>query len=148
PDGSRSELGSSSNPLSNMVDGDQSTYWHTEHYFNNPAFGGKKRGMGVLIDLGAPKAVRTVKISFANQGATVELRRAPTLPPATTAGDNQVPQSYESIGQPQDAKSTIVLNSDGQPVQYLLIWITKLPPAIDDDTKYQVRILEIVVLAD
>jgi hypothetical protein len=131
-----------------MVDGDQGTYWKTEHYVNNPAFGGKKRGMGVLIDLGSAKAVRTVKVSFANQGATVELRKGTSLPPATAAGDNEVVQTYEPIGQPQDAKSTIVLNSDGQPVQYLLIWITKLPPSIDDDSKYQVRILEIEVSAD
>jgi serine/threonine protein kinase len=145
PDGNRSELGSSSNSLGNMVDGKEDTYWHTEHYLNNPAFGGKKRGMGVLIDLGAPKAVSTVKIIFGNPGAVVELRKGTTLPAATRDGDNQVLQSYVPVGQPQDGKLTMVFNSDGEPVQYLLIWVTKLPVSIDDQNKYQLRIQEIQV---
>jgi serine/threonine protein kinase len=142
--GTRSELGGAGA----MVDGNQSTYWKTEHYIGNAAFGGSKPGMGVLIDLGAPKAVTTVKITFANRGATVELRKGTSLPPATATGDEQVLQTYEPIGQPQDAGSTTVLNSDGQPVQYLLIWMTKLPAAIDDSSRYQVRIQEIEVSAN
>jgi hypothetical protein len=131
-----------------MVDGDQSTYWKTEHYKGNPAFGGSKPGMGVLIDLGSPKAVTTVKISFANRGATVELRKGTSLPPATADGDSQAYQAYELVGQPHDVGSTAVLNSDGQPVQYLLIWISKLPVSVDDSSRYQVRIQEIEVSAN
>ena len=130
-----------------MVDGDQTTSWKTEHYVKNPAFGGNKPGMGILIDLGSPKDVTTVKITFANRGATVELRKGTPLPPATADGDNQVFQTYEPIGQPQEAGSTTVLNSDGHPVQYLLIWITKLPVSVDDSSRYQARIQEIEVSA-
>jgi hypothetical protein len=143
PPGTRSELDSAGA----MIDGDQSTYWHTEHY-NRPAFGDKKPGMGILINLGAPKAVTTVKISFANRGATVELRRGTALPPASAEGDDQVLKTYELIGQPQEAGSTTVLNSDGQPVQYLLVWISRLPPSVDDPDRYQVRIQEIEVSAE
>ena len=143
PGGTRSELGG----VSAMVDGDQTTSWKTEHYVKNPAFGGNKPGMGILIDLGSPKDVTTVKITFANRGATVELRKGSTLPPATADGDNQVFQTYEPIGQPQEAGSTTVLNSDGHPVQYLLIWITKLPVSVDDSSRYQARIQEIEVSA-
>jgi serine/threonine protein kinase len=144
PPGTRSELGG----VDAMVDGDQSTYWKTEHYKGNAAFGGSKPGMGVLIDLGAPKAVTTVKISFANRGATVELRKGTSLPPATADGDSQAYQNYELVGQPHDVGSTAVLNSDGQPVQYLLIWISKLPVSVDDPSRYQVRIQEIEVSAN
>jgi len=128
-----------------MVDGNPATYWKTDHYRDNPEFGGSKPGMGVLIDLGAPKAVTTVKISFANRGATVELRKGTSLPSANADGDEQIYQTYQLIGQPQEAGSTIVLNSDGEPVQYLLIWISKLPPAVDDPSRYQVRIEEIEI---
>ncbi len=143
PDGTRSELGG----VGAMVDGDQTTFWKTEHYVGDPKFGNNKRGMGVLIDLGSPKAVNTVKITFANRGATVQLMRGTTLPPSTADGDKQILSTYEPIGQPQEAGSTTVLSSDGQPVQYLLIWITKLPASVDDPSRYQVRIQEIQVSA-
>jgi eukaryotic-like serine/threonine-protein kinase len=143
PKGSRSEL----TGVDAMVDGNTSTNWHTEHYKGSPDFGGIKPGMGILVDLGAPKKVRGVKITFVSRGAVVELRRGTTLPPATTAGDNQILQTYEPLGGPQEAGLTTILNSDGAPVQYLLIWITKLPP-IPDDQGYQVKIEEIQVTAD
>jgi eukaryotic-like serine/threonine-protein kinase len=131
-----------------MVDGDFGTYWKSDHYLKDPAFGGSKIGMGVLIDLGAPKAVTTVKITFANQGAAVDLRKGTALFPATAEGDDQIYQSYKPIGEPREAGATTVLNSDGEPVQYLLIWISKLPPAVDDPSRYQVRIEEIEISAN
>jgi Protein tyrosine kinase. len=144
PPGTRTELGG----VNAMVDGDQSTFWKSEHYVGDPAFGKSKPGMGVLINLGAPKAVTTVKISFANRGAVVELRKGTSLPSATAEGDKQAYQDFELIGQSQEAGSTAVLNSDGQPVQYLMIWISKLPVSVDDANRYQVRIQEIEVSAN
>jgi serine/threonine protein kinase len=131
-----------------MVDGNASTYWKTDHYVGRPDFGGSKPGMGVLLDLGAPKPVTSVRITFANRGTTVELRKGTTLPPANADGDDQIYQSYELIGQAQEAGANIVLNSDGQPVRYLLIWISKLPVSVDDPSRYQVRIQEIDVLVN
>jgi hypothetical protein len=144
PGGDRTELAGAGN----VVDGDAGTSWQTQHY-NTPAFGKLKPGMGILIDLGAPKNVSTVTIQFTNPGATVDLRSGTTNPPSTKAGDQQVLDGYKAIGQPrEDAPSNTVFNANGSPVQYLLVWLSNLPVSIDDPTRFRVGIDEIQVTAN
>jgi hypothetical protein len=143
PQGTRSEVAKAGN----VVDGDPTTVWKTENYKGNANFGGIKTGMGILVDLGSPRDVKSVKINFTRPSATVELKTGTQDFPATKEGDNQLVASYQTIGTPKEnAGSSVVLNNDGHAVQYLLIWITKLPPS-DLADQYQVGVEDIQVLA-
>jgi hypothetical protein len=147
PDGDRTEL----KGAAFAVDGDKSTGWKTQHYYNSANFGNKKQGMGILIDLGSAKAVNIVQVQFAIAGATVELRTGTSDPGASSGatGDKQIVQTFQTMGPPhEDAGTNVVLNADGQPVRYLLVWVTKLPASPDNPNQYQVQIQDIQVLAN
>jgi hypothetical protein len=103
--------------------------------------------MGILVDLGAPKNVASVKVDFTAPGATVELKVGTQDFPSTKDGDGQLVSSYQTIGTPKTAAAVVLLNSDGQPHQYLLIWISKLPQSLDQANRYQVGVEDIQVLA-
>jgi hypothetical protein len=142
PQGTRTEL----NKVGNVVDGDPTTIWQSDHYRGSANFGGIKDGMGILVDLGAAKEVAAVKVSFTTPGATVELRTGTSDFPATKDGDTQLVAAYQQDGAPKEnAGSSVLLASDGRSVQYLLIWITKLPPS-DLANQYQVGVEDIQVL--
>jgi hypothetical protein len=115
---------------SKIVDGDTETSWDTDTY-TTAAFGGLKRGMGVLIDLEEPREVSDVQVTLSSTGASVELRGGSTDAPATRSGDQEIVRTYSRIGAPYEAYSATTMTfSAFQPDQkfrYLLVWITKLP---------------------
>jgi eukaryotic-like serine/threonine-protein kinase len=127
------------------VDGNVKTMWRTNRYRNRAEFGGLKPGLGVLLDLGKDTTVVSVEVQLTVGGATLELRRGATKPPATQAGDLAIIKDYQVIGEPiAEAGSTALLAGDPTtPVRYLLIWITRLPPEASGG--YQIGVLEIIV---
>jgi hypothetical protein len=142
PGGTRSEL----DGAEKTVDGNINTGWKTDHYRRSPAFGDKKAGMGVLINLGAKKQVSSVEVQLSRQGATLELRSGTEDPGTDTAGDAKVIETYQRVGEPRaECPIRVVLAAPDQPTQFLLIWITKLPA---DGDEYQVGIQEITVLVE
>ena len=145
PDGNRQELSG----VSKAFDDDPNSAWSSNHYYaSGPNFGGIKRGMGILIDLGSAKQVAAVRVT-ATPGATIELRSGTDDPGADSGaqGDKQVLDSY-APGQPKvTGPGTTVLNGPQQPVRYLLVWITKLPSTPDTNGGYIVQVQDIKVLA-
>ncbi|HKT05795.1 MAG TPA: protein kinase family protein [Rugosimonospora sp.] len=144
PKGDRTELRNAGY----AVDGNQNTAWMTQHY-NQPDFGNRKPGMGILVNLGSPQSVSNVQVTFTTPGAMVQLYAGKTDPGAdgaTSQTDEETYKTYTAIGAaPTEAKSTSVLTvpDDLGKVQYLMLWITKLPPAADG--RYQVGVSEIQV---
>ena len=143
PDGNRQELSGASK----AVDNDPDTAWTSNHYFaSGPNFGGIKRGMGLLIDLGSPKQIAAVRVSV-SPGAQIELRTGTSDPGATKAGDNKILDSFTAVGQPKTAGSgTTVIPGPADPVQYLLVWISRLPTTADSSGQYVVQVQDIQVL--
>jgi len=144
PNGDRRELAGAAK----TVDNDPSTAWASNHYKGRPDFGGIKPGMGILINLGSPKQIASVQV-IASQGATIELRTGTSDPGADSgaAGDKQIYESFTLVGQPKEAGATrTVFNGPQEPVQYLLVWISKLPPQ-PDSGGYQVQIQDIQIVA-
>jgi hypothetical protein len=75
----------------------------------------------------------------------MELRTGTSDPGNTTAGDDTIAKNFTVIGTPnQQAATTTVFPVDKDSVQYLLIWITKLPP--NAEGKFVLTVNEIVVL--
>lgn len=143
PGGDRTEL----DGVEKTVDGNVNTGWKSDHYQRNPVFGGKKAGMGVLIDLGAPKQVSSVQVQLSRQGATLELHSGTGDPGPGADGDAKIVATYPRIGDPHpDSQVNVFLPGDpDQPVRYLLVWVTKLPP---DGERFQVGIQEITVFVE
>ncbi|MBV9830936.1 MAG: hypothetical protein JOZ82_05015, partial [Marmoricola sp.] len=109
----------------NVIDGNPATGWQTSTYYNNPALGGLKSGVGVLLDLGGEKTPASVAIRFKGQPTDVELY-------AASAGVTQPPDALDQltkVGTESNAPETTTVRVDHSTrTRYLLIWLTKLPP--------------------
>ncbi|MFD0786565.1 serine/threonine protein kinase, partial [Micromonospora azadirachtae] len=130
-----------------VIDGDRDKGWGTDTY-TTANFGNRKSGMGVWIDLGSQRTVKSVQVSLSSTGATAELLTGTTNPPSTSNGDKQLVQDYKKtrIGQPFEEHDGTTMAFDGfdadTQYRYLLFWITKLPP---NDRGYQIDVQEITV---
>jgi hypothetical protein len=69
------------------IDSNPSTSWNTQFYFNNPVFGGLKKGTGLILDMGKPVRLSSVQITFGSiPGADVQIevgeqqQQGPPLP--------------------------------------------------------------------
>ncbi len=101
----------------NAHDGDASTAWETERY-ESDSFGGRKAGVGLLVDLGTPTAVSAVELAI-TPGSVVELRAA------DTAGEQAA--DYRTLGRGRSESGPLVLRAPaGTRARYYLIWITGL----------------------
>ncbi len=109
----------------NAVDRDPSTAWRTVRYKAADLSG--KPGVGLMIDLGAPRPVSVVELSLVGNGSDVSLR----------AGDDlaKAPKKWKSMSEVTGAGDSLVLRVPA-PVttRYLLVWFTQLPWA---DGAYQ-----------
>jgi hypothetical protein len=138
PQGNRAEL----DGIELVLDDDLSTSWQTDTY-NSAAFGGIKPGMGILLDLGEPTQVASVRLELATAGATAQLRVGETDPGSSSAGDDQVYQTYRPLGDPQQGGTTMVFNVDSDTsYQYLMVWFTDLPSA---GGGFRVEVQQVVV---
>jgi hypothetical protein len=141
PDGKRDELAGARK----AIDGDPNTGWEPDHY-NSAKFGNIKSGMGILIDLGAPHTVTSVKVDLSTAGATAQLRYGAADPGDTRAGDQQINQTYPKIAEFAHHDGTTMAFGGFDPdarYQYLLLWITEMPP--DGAGRYFVAVQEITV---
>jgi hypothetical protein len=86
-------------------------------------------------------------------GSSIELRDGdsdpgagidPTTTPARQA-DQQIYKTYQPIGQPLEdfAGTRMVFDLDNVTTQYLMVWITNLPPKGD---RYSLTVNEITVI--
>lgn len=128
-----------------VVDGDLNVGWSTDSY-HNAKFSGIKRGMGILVNLNEPRRLGSVQVVLSAPGASAELRVGSIDAPSTSAGDNQIVDSYQRIGEPYERYdgSTMTFSDfdSDQQYQYLLFWITELPKE-----KFKIGVQEIIVQA-
>lgn len=107
----------------NAFDGDPSTAWTTDGY-RTASFGGLKAGVGLLLDLGRPTVVGSVKVGITVPGADLELRAANERSPFA--------DGYTVVARSADAKQVATLTpSTATPARYWLVWLTRLPEGKD-----------------
>jgi cytoskeletal protein RodZ len=113
--------------------GDRARPW-TSQWYATAHFGALKQGTGLLLDMGRPVTVASVRLSLVYSGADIHLR----------AGSKPVPDWLHSVALVSDAGRTAQLRP-GAPVRvrYLLIWFTKLPP--DNEGHYRAAVYRITV---
>ncbi len=116
------------------IDNNPATAWHTVHYKAADLSG--KPGVGLLIDLGAPRPVSAVVLRLVGNGTDLSLLATdnPTKPVGT----------FVSMAEVTGAGNALTLRVP-RPVttRYLLIWLTQLPPS---DGSYQGGVADVRVL--
>jgi cytoskeletal protein RodZ len=115
------------------IGGDPARPWISQWYAT-ARFGALKQGTGLLLDMGRPVTVSSVRLSLVNSGADIQLR----------AGSKPVPAWLPAVARVSNAGGTVQLRP-GAPVhvRYVLIWFTKLPP--DNAGHYQASVYRITV---
>ena len=123
------------------TDGDPSTAWRTSTYRGNPALGGLKDGVGLLLDLGSVHPLNTVVVQLVGQPTEVSLYASP-------AGVNDPPAQIGDLRKVagQTVDNTKVTFRLAQPVRsrFLVVWLTRLPAVPGG---FQGQIAEISALA-
>ena len=117
------------------VDGNAATFWSTESYQDRDV-GGLKPGVGLVLDLGAPKLVDRVEVDSPDSDWSAQIYTSNSVP-ATLAGWG--PPSFIGAGLGTSAQLTL------QPptrARYVLLWITNLPP----NRPYRLRVAEVRVI--
>jgi hypothetical protein len=120
------------------VDGDPGTAWQTMEYYGNPQFGLLKDGVGLVVDLGREQEVSSAQVTVQGSPTNLEILAAPEGSTEPTSVDNlRRVASATGVGGRKDL-------AFGKPVttQYLVVWLTSLPP---DSGAYRGRVAEIVV---
>lgn len=115
------------------IGGDPAQPWISQWYAT-AYFGALKQGTGLLLDMGHPVTVTSVRLSQVYSGASIQLR----------AGSKPVSSWLPEVANAADAGSSVRLQP-GSPVhvRYLLIWFTKLPP--DNAGTYRASVYRITV---
>jgi hypothetical protein len=115
------------------IGGDRARPWISQWY-TTARFGNLKRGTGLLLDMGRPVTVASVRLSLVYPGADIQLR----------AGSKPVPAWLPALAHVSNAGGTVQLRP-GAPVhaRYVLIWFTKLPP--DAAGTYRAAVYRITV---
>jgi hypothetical protein len=96
----------------------QNGTWRSSRY-NTADFGGLKDGIGLLLDLGTTRPLRTVTLTVLEDQVTLELRAADAKASSETG--------YQKVGSPVTAKGAVTLPATaGGSHRYWLVWVTGL----------------------
>ena len=115
-----------------IYDGDKGTGWFSENY-RTDSFGGLKKGLGVIVDLGPNKKPQSVELNIPHP-ADIEVYVGP---------DNRL-EGATKIGEKADADGDVTFDVPADVSgQYIVVWFTKLSP--DDNDKRRAWLDEVVV---
>ncbi|MFD7657282.1 protein kinase family protein [Actinosynnema sp. NPDC059797] len=105
------------NRASRAADGNPTTVWQTENYFQ--PFPALKPGIGLMAGFAEPVKLASITVTSPSEGTVVEIR---------VAGAQNAPlEETKVIGTAtlSSGQTQIQLN-DHDPTQYVLVWVTKL----------------------
>ncbi len=102
------------------VDGDRSTAWTTKRYLQQFGPGGLKSGVGLTLDLGAPRDLSEVRVLLRGGATDLQLRTAEQ--PGGALEDYQLVKEQTNV----DGRA-VLRPTEAVTARYVLIWLTKLP---------------------
>ncbi|MCO5970190.1 protein kinase family protein [Actinoallomurus soli] len=116
--------------LGNAIDKSKSTYWTTQHYYGAD-FGGQRKGIGLVLDMGRTVTVDRVAVSMPDgTPGRVELR----------VGDSQK-SSASQTQDTGDAVGNFELKGKQAKGQYITLWFSKLPSI----GSFQIKVKDVTV---
>ena len=136
PDGDGTE---NDDQLGRLVDGDPTTAWETEVYFNQANFGGLKPGVGVAVDLGEQRTVLGARISTPRSGITVQLYTADNVPDTI--------EGWSPLGDPVQIDETATIEVDPTTARYVLVWLTGDLVSVGEE-RFQGALGELAIVAE
>ncbi len=122
------------------ADGNPATGWRTSTYLGSPLLGGVKDGVGLVLDLGGPREVDSVRIQM--QGSPTDLSIYIASPDASDPPKSLKDLSQVAILDRASLDSTLTLQS-GKVTRYVVVWLRRLPEVEDDSYRGEVR--EVVI---
>ena len=123
------------------IDARSSTAWTSQYYFS-PKFGGLKPGSGLILDMGNPVRLTSIKVQFGpipGANVRIEIGDSNAYAPATVRGMTTVAKASGVSGL---RTFTVHSNATGR---YVLIWFTKLPPMSGSGHNYMAEIFNVVL---
>jgi hypothetical protein len=138
PDGTSD--GDNPENASRVVDSDDDLGWSSSWYYS-AHFGNLQAGTGLLLDMGQPVSVSSVRLKLGSAaGADVEVR----------LGDTPDMAGLSTAASASDVHGTVhLLLSSPVSARYVLIWFTQLPPASSASAApagtYQVTVYRVTV---
>ena len=99
----------------NVTDGNQATYWSTEHYNDAPSL--DKPGVGVVVDAGTLVQLTRLTVVTDTPGFKAQIKAT-----NTEGGTTEDVSVSKVVG----TTTSFVISSSG-PKRYYVIWITQLP---------------------
>lgn len=118
------------------TDGDLSTGWQTSTYFGSAELGGLKDGVGIIVDLGGPREVDSLRIRLAGEPTSLSIftTRAPNgRAPRTLAGLRQVAKLNRT-----GPDATVSLPR-GVMTRYVVVWLRSVPQVSDGKFRGEIR---------
>ncbi|TDD81991.1 hypothetical protein E1298_23425 [Actinomadura rubrisoli] len=103
-----------------VIDGKAATTWETQSYADT-SFGNFSKGLGVLLDMGKPVKVSTVKVASPESGGALQVR----------VGNSQSPTELSLAGRGTASAGETTITAEGQATgRYVLVWFVKLPSSL------------------
>jgi eukaryotic-like serine/threonine-protein kinase len=96
------------------TDGNPSTFWYTEHYSSSD-FGGRKDGVGLVLDAGRAAKVVRIAITSGTPGFTAQIE---------SGGSPSGP--FTPVSKKETVNSSTTFALPGTTARYYVIWITSL----------------------
>jgi serine/threonine protein kinase len=130
------------NDAKNAIDGNPSTFWHTDYYLNYPNLGNLKPGTGLILDMGKPVRLSQVVVQFGSSCCAhveIEIGNDDNPVPSALSTFTEVSSSSAAAG------STSFNVTSDKTGRYVLIWITYLPPLAGSPGEYEAQIYNVVV---
>ena len=118
-----------------VIDGNVTTGWRTTTYFGQAALGGLKDGVGVVLDLGGPRELSSLRIRLAGGPTDVSVYASSpgASEPRTIRGMTKI-ATLDAAG--QDASVTL---PSGFLTRYVVVWLTKLPEVEPNSFRGEIR---------
>lgn len=117
------------------IDGDPETVWMTHRYLRETFTRSGKQAAGVVLDLGEPRDVGTVKVLV--DGGAIDA--------TVYVSDEKQIEGAQQLGQLSGTGQQEVRSSDAKKGRYVIVWVTKLGP--QDTGGFRAQIGEIEVLS-
>lgn len=121
-------------------DGLHDTGWNTSTYFNHPELGRLKPGVGIVLDLGAPRQIEQVQLRLGGRPTDVSILAAPSTMNTPPIDTYQLREVASLDGSGEDA--TLAMPPDTM-TRYLVVWLRSLPEIGPDQYRGEIR--EVVV---
>jgi serine/threonine protein kinase len=133
------------------IDNNPAMAWQTYQYRGNPVFGGLQLGSGLILNMGRPVRLSSVRVTFGSvPGSDVQIKIGNPSNPSPPQNEPTVAQSIANgmttVAGQNDVSGTVTFPvSSKASGQYILIWFTKLAPMAGQSGKFQGDISDVVV---